>query len=568
MPTPAESMADDALRIERKEKKREKKRQRLEAEQAADSAAATIPAAQPDDADNDAEAERQRRKQEKREKKRKRREEQQQQQTAAPALGARAAASSLSSARAAALTGEEAEAYRAEHRINISQGDASIHPVASFAQAGFPPSLLAATASFSAPTPIQAQCWPVLLARRDCIAIADTGSGKTLGFVLPGLVHILSSSPAVLPVHAARKAGSFASGGSGPVMLVLSPTRELALQTKVVCDAAAAEVGLRSVCIYGGVDKAQQRRELERGVHCVVATPGRLLALVDEGLLSLRGVSFLVLDEADRMLDLGFEPDVRAIMQHIRSERRRQTLLFSATWPASVQKLANEFIENPVHISIGDVELKASQRVKQTVEVLQSGRGQAAPPAEAAVLAAVARLVVARPHPHLRAVQEGGGVAASLPRSQRTSDAVAVSGDMPQHQREASLAAFRHGSNGTRLLVATDVVGRGIDITNIDCVINYTFPLTIEDYVHRVGRTGRAGRSGQAITFFTRSEKHLAGELSNVLREAGETPPAELLAFGTGVKKKEHALFGQHFKQLSSDGAAGMKKAVRVKFDD
>ena len=343
-------------------------------------------------------------------------------------------------------------------------------------------------------------------------------------------------------------------------MLILSPTRELAIQTKTVTDAAAAATSLRTAVIYGGVDKRGQRRELEAGVHTVVATPGRLLALLDEGLLSLRRVSFLVLDEADRMLDLGFEPDIRQLMEHIGTDpaRRRQTLMFSATWPTTVQRLASEFIHNPVSITIGVPDLKANQRVRQHVEVLTTDYDKQRRLGELLRQHTQARVLV-----FVLYKKEVDYVANLVTKA--GAKCVAVSGDKGQGEREAAIAAFKTGK--VRALVATDVVGRGLDIENIDLVINYTFPLTVEDYVHRIGRTGRGGKSGLSVTFFTRSEKHLSGELINVLRQGNEEVPADLLAFGSGVKKKEHGFFGQHFKERRDDGGE-MKKAVKVKFDD
>ena len=400
MAGPVAQSDSDELRKQRKREKKEKKRlekERLAAE-AAQHQQPDEPAPAAVDATEEAvesEEARRQRKAEKKERKRKRREEEAaateaEQPTptdaATPASKSAklSATSAPSSSSVAAMTAEEAAAYRAQHRIQISTVDSHIHPINSFAAVGFPPSLLAATAGFTAPSPIQSQCWPVLMQHRDCIAIADTGSGKTLGFLLPSLHHILTlrSSSSSPPATSRRLPAT-------PSMLIMSPTRELALQTKAVCDEATKQLDIRCACIYGGVDKWQQKKELEAGVSVIVATPGRLLGLIEEGWIALSSVRQLVLDEADRMLDMGFEPDIRAIMKHVESDSAkkggstaaagngsgrngRQTLMFSATWPASVQKLAHEFITSAVHINIGDVELKANHRVKQIVEVLQS----------------------------------------------------------------------------------------------------------------------------------------------------------------------------------------------------
>jgi len=255
---------------------------------------------------------------------------------------------------------------------------------------------LACCSKFKAPTPIQAQCWPVLQAGRDIIGIAATGSGKTFAFALPAIAHIRAK----LPAHKPAK--------GGPAMLVLAPTRELAMLTDVVCNDAGKASGIRSVCIYGGMPKDAQRQLLQSRPHVVVATPGRLLDFLSEGAVSLDRVSYLVLDEADRMLDLGFERDIRAILSKVPATR--QTAMFrcartprgrrlarragadilerhgglrgcgarcSATWPTSIQAMANEFLTRPIKVVIGSPDLAASHSVKQIVEVLEQHEKEA-----------------------------------------------------------------------------------------------------------------------------------------------------------------------------------------------
>ena len=380
--------------------------------------------------------------------------------------------------------------------------------------------------------------------------------------MLPGLTRLLSAAP-LLPASVARQRGTFADGASGPLMLILSPTRELAQQTAAVASAAAASTALRTAVVYGGADKRAQLRALDPLVHVVVATPGRLLALLEEGSLSLRRVELLVLDEADRMLDMGFEEAVRAILAQLGGTAtqggRRQTVMFSATWPTSVQRLANEFIHDPVHISIGDIELRANVRVSQTVLVLPSDADKAP-----RLLQLLAQRPSARVLIFVLYKKEIGSVERLV--SRQGYRCVAISGDKSQADREASIAAFK--LKKVPILIATDVVGRGLDIDDVDLVINFTFPLTVEDYVHRVGRTGRGGKAGASVTFFTKSEKHLSGELINVLRQGGEEVPKELIAFGTGVKRKEHGFFGQHFKKITDGETGELKKSTKVKFDD
>merc|ERR1719319_876411 len=210
---------------------------------------------------------------------------------------------------------------------------------------------------FTNPTPIQAQCWPIIASGRDIIGIAETGSGKTLAFSLPAIAHMLH-----------RYENPIKGIPASPIMLVLSPTRELAMQTQVVMEEAGKACEIRSVCCYGGVPKWEQKRALRWGVEVVVATPGRLKDLVNMGCVNLGSVSYLVLDEADRMLDQGFEDDIRAIIGMTHKER--QTCLFSATWPEAIRNLAHEFLTDPIKVTIGSDDLSANKRIKQIVEVI------------------------------------------------------------------------------------------------------------------------------------------------------------------------------------------------------
>merc|ERR1719181_1200716 len=227
-----------------------------------------------------------------------------------------------------------------------------------FEDAGFPDYVMDSInrAGFKEPSAIQAQGWPVALSGRDMIGVAETGSGKTLAFLLPGIVHI-NAQPEL------RR-------GDGPIMLVLAPTRELAMQIQKECDKFGSSSRIRNTCLYGGVPKRQQMMDLRDGREIVIATPGRLIDLLSMGVLNLKRVTYLCLDEADRMLDMGFEDQMRKICSQIRPDR--QTLLWSATWPKSVCNLARDFCrERPVHIKIGDSELKANTRITQHVECMQ-----------------------------------------------------------------------------------------------------------------------------------------------------------------------------------------------------
>jgi len=444
-----------------------------------------------------------------------------------------------------AMTPAEVAAYRQELNLTVTN-DGGIVPIKTFAQTGLPAKMLQITKGFKAPTPIQAQCWPALLAGRDVIGIAETGSGKTLGFVLPALIHILDQKPV-----------GKAKGDQGPIVLVLSPTRELAMQTHEVCESAGAQVQLKSVCIYGGMPKDQQKAALRAGVHFVVATPGRLLSLINEGHCSLARVTYLCLDEADRMLDMGFEPDIRAIIGNVRTDR--QTMLFSATWPKEIQALGREFVNNPLHLTVGTPdELTANHRVKQTVEVIDE-------------FARDRRLVDLLKNYHssrknkiiifVLYKKEVGRVENMLKRQGWA--AVGISSDKNQYERTKALEDFKSGAQP--LLIATDVAARGLDINDVEHVINYSMPLTIEDYVHRIGRTGRGGKNGNSHTFFTKNDKTLSGELINILKEANENVPEELTKFGVFTKKKAHPLFGMHYK--GDDDGKPMPVKKHMKFD-
>jgi ATP-dependent RNA helicase DBP3 len=434
---------------------------------------------------------------------------------------------------------------------------------------------MACTSTFKTPSPIQAQAWPILLSGRDMIGIAATGSGKTLAFMLPALVHIQAKRAA----GRVGAAGAAAAAGAGrgkrvcyPTVLVLAPTRELAMQTAKVSTEAGAAVGVRTVCIFGGMPKHTQREELlaEGGAHVVVATPGRLLDHMQDGVLNLSAVSVLVLDEADRMLDMGFEKDIRqvvAVVPPASTSRRgvasldgsvRQTLMFSATWPPAIQAIAAEFLAHPVKVVVGSVELAASASITQIVEVLEPAAK------DATLLRLLGKYHASRKNRVLVFClykKEADRVERFL--SGRGWSCGAIHGDMSQEARIRAFNAFKEAR--VPLLIATDVAARGLDIPAVEYVINYTFPLTIEDYVHRIGRTGRGGATGTAHTLFTSLDKAHAGELANVLKEAGVAIPDALTKFGLHVKRKEHALYGAHFKG-GADGSAP-PAPTRMTFD-
>lgn len=413
---------------------------------------------------------------------------------------------------------------------------------------------------FQKPTPIQACCWPVLLSNKDVVGIAETGSGKTFAFGVPALQHLVSITPA--NDLTAGKKGKKAAAPQVSV-LVIAPTRELAKQTHDNLLMLAPSLGFGSVCLFGGVPKYEQLKELNASppVRIVVGTPGRVLDLAREGSLDLSGVDYLVLDEADRMLDKGFEPDIRAIIGMTRSrEDGRHTSMFSATWPPAVRGLAETFMKDPVRVTVGSDELTANRRIEQRVEVLEDSR------AKERRLNAVLRELGAGPRGKnskdkilIFALykKEASRIEENLRRGGYA--VAAIHGDMTQPQRMASLESFK--TSETPLLVATDVAARGLDIPAVTTVINVTFPLTADEYVHRIGRTGRAGKTGVSITFFTAEDKAHAGELQRILRDADQPVPDALKEFGGTIKKKTHSAYGDHFRELAPG------KAKKITFD-
>ncbi|KAJ6795584.1 ATP-dependent RNA helicase-like protein DB10 [Iris pallida] len=395
------------------------------------------------------------------------------------------------------------DAYCKHHEIT-AVGDNVPAPFTSFEATGFPPEILREihSAGFPSPTPIQAQTWPIALQSRDIVAIAKTGSGKTLGYLIPAFIHLRQcrNNPQI-----------------GPTVLVLSPTRELAtqIQEEVIRFGRAARISC--TCLYGGAPKGPQLKEIERGVDIVVATPGRLNDILEMKRINFCQVSLLVLDEADRMLDMGFEPQIRKIVNEI--PPRRQTLMYTATWPKEVRKIAGDLLVNPVQVNIGNVdELVANKSITQYVELV--------PPMEKQ-----------RRLEQILRTQERGSKIIIFCSTKRLCDqlargigrgfgAAAIHGDKSQVERDHVLNQFRSGRSP--ILVATDVAARGLDIKDIRVVINYDFPTGIEDYVHRIGRTGRAGATGISYTFLSDQDWKHAAELVKLLEGSNQRVPPEV----------------------------------------
>ena len=352
----------------------------------------------------------------------------------------------------------------------------------SFAELGLNEQILAGVDAlgFSTPTPVQAGAIPEVLASRDVVASAQTGTGKTAAFALPTLQRIAGKS------------------GHGPHALVVTPTRELAAQIDDVVKVVCQKTGQRAVIVMGGAKFDKQIAALEKGCDLLVATPGRLLDLMEHNHVSLSGVEILVLDEADRMLDMGFWPSVRRIMHAL--PEQHQTLLFSATIPPSIKSTIDAMLHEPAVVEISRVGETAD-----TVEEHLCTVTQAQKPELLRALLDTGGASGERPERVLvfcRTKHRVDDVSAMLKNAQVKVDVMHA--DRPQQARARALERFREGK--VQVLVATDVMSRGIDVAGVDAVVNFDVPMDPEDYVHRIGRTGRAGATGHAYTFVAPDE--------------------------------------------------------------
>ncbi|CAK3827601.1 ATP-dependent RNA helicase dbp2 [Lecanosticta acicola] len=425
----------------------------------------------------------------------------------------------------AARSDAEVAEFRKKYQIDI-KGKNVPKPVETFDEAGFPQYVMSEVKQqgFEKPTAIQSQGWPMALSGRDVVGIAETGSGKTLTYTLPAIVHI--------------NAQPLLAQGDGPIVLILAPTRELAVQIQEEVSKFGKSSRIRNTCVYGGVPKGGQIRDLARGVEVCIATPGRLIDMLESGKTNLRRVTYLVLDEADRMLDMGFEPQIRKIIGQIRPDR--QTCMWSATWPKEVRQLAADYQKEWIQVNIGSHELAANHRITQIVEVLSDFEKRDR------MLKHMERIMESRENKIL--VFTGTKrIADDITRFLRQDGwpALSIHGDKQQNERDWVLNEFKTGKSP--IMVATDVASRGIDYsTNISAsedvkdithVLNYDYPNNSEDYVHRIGRTGRAGRMGTAITLFTTENSKQARDLVNILQEAKQQVDprlAEMARYGGG----------------------------------
>ena len=346
---------------------------------------------------------------------------------------------------------------------------------------------------YTTATPIQEKAIPHVMAGRDLVGSAQTGTGKTAAFALP-ILHRLAANP---------RTGKF----KGPRVLVLAPTRELAGQIAESFQAYGRHLHISGAVVFGGVSQHGQVRKLQKGVDVLIATPGRLMDLGNQGFVDLSRLEVLVLDEADRMLDMGFIPDIRKIVAQTPAER--QTLLFSATMPPAIRQLANTLLKNPESVQTAPSNGATADRVEQAVYYVDK-------PHKTDLLAhLLTSLSISRAIVFTRTKHGADKVAKQL--YQRDIPAAAIHGNKSQSQRERSLSAFRAGK--THVLIATDIASRGIDVDGVSHVFNYDLSNDPESYVHRIGRTARAGASGLAISFCDAEERMFLRDIERLIKQ-------------------------------------------------
>ncbi|QWD03821.1 DEAD/DEAH box helicase [Polynucleobacter paneuropaeus] len=376
-----------------------------------------------------------------------------------------------------------------------------------FAHFGLDPLIQKAVSEqgYTSPTPIQAQAIPHVLLGQDLMGAAQTGTGKTAAFVLPIIQRIL------------RHASSSASPARHPIRaLVLTPTRELAVQVAENAANYSRHTDLRSAVVYGGVDMKEQVATLRGGIEILIATPGRLLDHIGSKVANLSQVELLVLDEADRMLDMGFLPDLQRIINLIPAQR--QTLLFSATFSPEIKKLAQSYLRNPVTVEVAR-QNAAADTVRQVIHMVRSGDKEKA----------IVKILASRTEQGLSRqciifTNSRMGCARLARALERDGiKAGAIHGDKSQGERTLTLDAFKSGA--IEALVATDVAARGLDIPAMPCVINHELPFNAEDFIHRIGRTGRAGSTGDAIALVDDSEKRLLDDIEKLMKRKLEIMP-------------------------------------------
>ncbi|EAL66522.1 hypothetical protein DDB_G0281925 [Dictyostelium discoideum AX4] len=400
--------------------------------------------------------------------------------------------------------------WRKKHNVLI-EGKSQPNPFQKFTDYEFPRMFQHIFQGFTAPTVIQGQSWPIILGGNDLVGLAATGSGKTLAFLLPALLKIIS-----LPKRP--------SYGATPLVLVMAPTRELAQQIEEVCKTSIRGTSIRQLCAYGGLGKIDQSRILRNGVDIVIGTPGRLNDLLRKHHLS--SVQYLVLDEADRMLDMGFMPQIESLIDQIPKER--QTLMFSATWPKEVKLLASKFLKDPIKITVGSQELTGSINVTQHIVNIDDLSDLQS---DDLIYDEINKILTADPTNTVIVFCNEKYKCDDFQHylsTQKNVKSIVLHSGKDQRMRESGLKLFR--DHRIRILIATDVAARGLDIPSVKAVFNYRLPGNIEDYVHRIGRTGRAGKTGDAWSYVTTQTPNLR-DLVKILQRTNQKIPDFLEKF-------------------------------------
>ncbi|VVC90009.1 unnamed protein product [Leptidea sinapis] len=452
----------------------------------------------------------------------------------------------------ARMTPEDVEAYRTELEGIRVKGKGCPKPIKSWAHCGISKKELdiLKKLNFEKPTPIQAQAIPAIMSGRDLIGIAKTGSGKTLAFILPMFRHVLDQPPL--------------EDTDGPISLIMTPTRELCMQIGKDIRKFAKSLGLRVVCVYGGTGISEQIAELKRGAEMIVCTPGRMIDMLAANsgrVTNLRRVTYIVLDEADRMFDMGFEPQVMKIIDNVRPDR--QTVMFSATFPRQMEALARRILQKPIEVQVGGRSIVCKE-VEQHVAVLE----------EDAKFFKLLELLGL--YSHLGSIivfvdkqENADSLLKDLMKASYS--CMSLHGGIDQFDRDSTIVDFKSGK--VKLLVATSVAARGLDVKQLVLVVNYDCPNHYEDYVHRCGRTGRAGNKGYAWTFLTPEQGRYAGDVVRAMELAGAVPPTDLRDLWEKYKeaqekdgKKVHTGGGFSGKGFKFDESEAQAASERKKY--
>ncbi|XP_012871449.1 PREDICTED: probable ATP-dependent RNA helicase DDX46 [Dipodomys ordii] len=411
----------------------------------------------------------------------------------------------------AKMSQEEVNVFRLEMEGITVKGKGCPKPIKSWVQCGISMKILNSLKKhgYEKPTPIQTQAIPAIMSGRDLIGIAKTGSGKTIAFLLPMFRHIMDQRSL--------------EEGEGPIAVIMTPTRELALQITKECKKFSKTLGLRVVCVYGGTGISEQIAELKRGAEIIVCTPGRMIDMLAANsgrVTNLRRVTYVVLDEADRMFDMGFEPQVMRIVDNVRPDR--QTVMFSATFPRAMEALARRILSKPIEVQVGGRSVVCSDVEQQVVCINFSGQM----------------------HWMCEEMKDPNSHVSNL-----------LTG-IDQYDRDSIINDFKNGT--CKLLVATSVAARGLDVKHLILVVNYSCPNHYEDYVHRAGRTGRAGNKGYAYTFITEDQARYAGDIIKALELSGTAVPPDLEKLWSDFKDQQKAE-GKIIKKSSGFSGKGFK---------